>query len=313
MVFQQVVILSWFNLLSTLTSVVYISTSQDALQESLSSIVSSELREFQSDQDINQIEFDLNKVVKKMCTVRDSIPSAALTEMKSKWLILSSKTQSNIADQFRKAFSNAIASFLSSINKIISKEKDPNLLTFMEDLSSTIPDVLTAASDSSDSLVPISSSLAIDEVVLSDSSVQDDAIKNYTQTSTKKLFKREECNGFWGLACILKPSILVPYNQTVYSPNVTAFERAFDSVIKSWMSLYNEQVEKYLKDISLSTGDSFRSKLFRILEESHQRVITKMEVSQRALAIAEQNISFLQQGREEFKNIEMALKDSMKK
>ena len=163
-------------------------------------------------------------------------------------------------------------------------------------------------------LLPFSSSLAIDEGMLSDSSVQDDAIK--TKKSKKRISitkKGKNCTPgiLWGENCV-EVNETVTHNQTVYSPNISAFKRAFDSVIKSWISLYKEQVKKYLKDISLSTGENYRSNLLSILEELHQRVITKMEVSQRALEIAEQNISFLQQGREEFKNIKMALKDSMK-
>ena len=144
------------NLFSTLTSLTqtHVSTSHDKLQQSLSNIVSSKLREGLSDPEVNQIE-DEHQVITAMHRVRDSIHSAALTEMKSEWLILSSTTRRMVADQLRKAFSDTIASFLSSISKIKGREKDSDILMFMEDLSSTIPVLLTAASDSSDSLAPI--------------------------------------------------------------------------------------------------------------------------------------------------------------
>ena len=98
----------------------------------------------------------------------------------------------------------------------------------------------------------------------------------------------------------------------MFSPNTNALRSAFDSVIQSWMSLYDGHVAKFLNDISTSTGEAGRAKLVNILEEPHQKVIDALQASQHAVEKSKQNVLFLKEREEELKGLKKALRDSVK-
>ena len=238
-----------FNSMIASSTKAHISTLHDTVQESLKNVVSGKLMD--GLRDVIQLE-DKEKVIAEMHGVRDTIPSAALAKMKSDWLTLSDTIRNAAADQAKRAFSEIRASFISSLNKI-SGANDSILSSLVEHLQHTVPLLLAAASDGGGSLLQDSHSLSIDKLEFSGSeTVQDAAVARYIQEGKTQKFKtqdRKKCGGGglfgWGRSCIHFTEA-TPYDQAVFSPNVNALRSAFDSVIQSWMNLYDGQVVSFL-------------------------------------------------------------------
>ena len=292
----------------------HVTTLRDTVQESLTNVASSKLMD--GLREIVQLE-DRDRVIEEIRRVCDSIPSAALTKIKSEWLTLSNTIRSTAADQIKRAFLDLKTSFLSSLNKINREDTDFYRLT--EEFATTVPLLLVAASDCSDSFVPGVSFVAVDELVLSNSpAVQDDALVKFILEGKNRKYKtenREECDdGYifgWGKKCVPYPEP-VPYDLTVYTPNVRGLKTAYDSEVQFWMSLYDKQVEQYLENVSVSTEQVGKAKLKSIFEGPQRRVAEILQASRSALEMAQHNIAFLKQKKEGLKELREALADSLR-
>ena len=113
---------------------------------------------------------------------------------------------------------------------------------------------------------------------------------------------------------IVSPSYnaFVPYDQTVYTPNVRGLITAYDSEVQFWMSLYDKQVEKYLENVSVSTEQVGKAKLKSIFEGPQRRVAEILQASRSALEMAQHNIAFLKQKKEGPKELREALADRLR-
>ena len=281
------------------------------LQESLSNIVSSKSDRFNKVGQHN----DKDKTILEMSEVCNSISGAASTKIENQWMILSNATQSTLADQLSRAFSHLNASFLTSLNKICTGERDSESCHLTKDLLSTVPSHLTSVIDSSAHFV---NSLAVDlgKPVLSDFvAVQDDALEAYIQVTTRKVYatvETEECSGWFWRSCTKKTRTICR-DQVVYCPNVTAIKIATDDAVEPWTKLCDENVRDYRRNISISTRDACKSKLKSILEKPHGRVTKMLEASQKALEKAQRNATFLKKTKQELKKLSKVLRDSMRK
>ena len=291
-----------------------VTTLRETVQESLTNVASSKLMD--GLREIVQLE-DRDRVIEEIRRVCDSIPSAALAKIKSEWLTLSNTIRSTAADQIRRAFLDLKTSFLYSLNKINRNNIDFYRLT--EEFATTVPLLLVAASDCSDSFVPGVSFVAVDELVLANSpAVQADALVKFIQEGKNRKFRpetRKKCDdGFlfgWGQSCI-PYNESVPYDLTVYTPDVRGLKTAYDSEVQFWMSLYDKQVEKYLENVSVSTEQAGKAKLKSIFEKPQQIVAEILQASRSALEMAQHNIAFLKQKKEGLKELREVLADSLR-
>ena len=217
----------------------------------------------------------------------NSTTTTVLTEMRNNCLKLSNRTRSTITDELSRAFSDLKASFLYSISKISTGQKESDLYKLIENLPSTIP-------TAKDCFTTIVSSQALSDCV----EVEENAL---IEEAAQKVLDEEViiCSGWWPLKSC--------------SPNITAFQTSYYGVVDSWMNFYDEQVRKYLSDISISTKDVCKSKLRNILEKPHGKVTEELESSQKALEKAQRNTSFLKKINQEVKMLSQMLEDSMKK
>ena len=293
----------------------HVTTLRDTVQESMTNIASSKLMD--GLREIVQLE-KKDKVIEEIRGARDSVPSAALVKMKSEWLTLSDTIRRIAADQMKRSFSDLKASFLSSLSKVNKGAKDSTFFRLTEELASTVSFLLVAASDGSESLVPDLHSLATDSLELpNDAAVQDAAISTYIQEGKKQKFNtinRKKCGGgflFWGGSCV-RFTEAIPYDQPVYTPDLNRLKSAFDGVVQSWVSFYDEQAEKYLKEVSVSTGEAGKAKLRSIFEEPQQRVAEILQASRSAVEKAQNNTAFLKQNKEDLKELRKALADSLR-
>ena len=284
-----------------------ISTLRDTVQESLKNFVSSKLMD-----GLRDVSKDREKVIAKIHSICNAVYSAALAKMKNEWFTLFVTIRNAAANQVKTAFLEIKASLISFLNEI-NEAKDSSLSSFVESLRCEIPALLANASDSVESLNSDLHSQTIDK--LSGSETFQNA-KTFVRESKKvetRYSLEKECTRT-GLLWMWKNCHYLPqkydYQVAVYSSNDTALLSAFDSVIQSWMSLYDDQIN--LSDISALTEEASRAKLFDILEEPRQKVFEALQTSQHALEKSKQTVLFLEERKEELQILKKALRVSIK-
>ena len=284
-----------------------ISTLRDTVQESLKNFVSSKLMD-----GLRDVSKDREKVIAKIHSICNAVYSAALAKMKNESFTLFVTIRNAAANQVKTALLESKASLISFLNEI-NEAKDSSLSSFVESLRCEIPALLANASNSVESLDSDLHSQTIDKLSGSETFQNANTFVRESKKVETRYSLEKECTRT-GLLWMWKNCHYLPqkydYQVAVYSSNDTALLSAFDSVIQSWMSLYDDQIN--LSDISALTEEASRAKLFDILEEPRQKVFEALQTSQHALEKSKQTVLFLEERKEELQILKKALRVSIK-
>ena len=295
-----------------------VSALRDALGKSLNSAITTKLMD-----DLKgsyELE-DKNQVITQMQSTRDSIPKAALTSMNTDWFTVSDAVRKAAAEQVKRVLSNFRAEFLPALSKASKGSQNPDLHELVDDLSTSISRALNALSDSSASFLPDSIPLALIELPLTgpgSEGVQDESLSSHIDSGMKKSFKSEskrDCDDGiifgWGKRCFHYTEVTY-FNQVVYGPKFNGLQTSFASVVEGWMTLFNEQVGIYLKQLSETVAGESKSRLLGILEVPIQIVQDKLETSRVTLSNSEENVSRLDQKKYELIELKNELRKTLK-